>query len=160
MLDRFWIDFRRIWRSFLDANWLQRSYQRRSKRVMAVIVWIASQKCCSGEKNAAPGRPGECQNPPWRGIGEAARSLMLENRSQTEGNLAAHLHFDFKSGSASLLKAPQSLPKGLPNRTKVVKSNLQQRIDKHYALEGGFLVSLDAKIMIFSYKFRRSNYQL
>ena len=96
----------------------------------------------------------------WRGIGEAARSLMLENRSQNEGNLDAHLHFDFKSGSASLLKAPQSLPTGLPNRTKVVKSNLHQRIDKHYALEGGFLVSLDAKIMIFLYKFRRSNYQL
>ena len=62
MFDRFWIDFSKIWRSFLDANWLQRGYQRRSKRVMAVIVWIASQKCCSGEKNAALGRPGEWQN--------------------------------------------------------------------------------------------------
>ena len=96
----------------------------------------------------------------WRCIGEVVGSLVLENRFQNEGNLAAHLHFEFKSGSASLLKAPQSLPKGLPNRTKVVKSNLQQRIDKHYGLEGGFLVSLDAKMMIFSNKFRRSNYQV
>ena len=96
----------------------------------------------------------------WRGIGEAARSLMLENRSQNEGDLAAHLHFEFKSGSASLLKAPQSLPKGLPNRIKVVKTNIHQRIDKLYTFEDGFLVSLDAKMMIFSNKFRRSNYQL
>ena len=96
----------------------------------------------------------------WRGIGEVAGSLMLENRSQNEGNLAAHLHFEAKSGSASLLKAPQSLPKGLPNRIKVVKRNNHQRIDELYAFEGGFLVSLDAKMMILSNKFRRSNYQL
>ena len=96
----------------------------------------------------------------WRDIGEVVGSLMLENRSQNEGNLAAHLHFESKSASASLLKAPQSLPKGLPNRIKVVKRNNHQRIDKLYAFEGGFLVSLDAKMMIFSNKFRRSNYQL
>ena len=91
----------------------------------------------------------------WRGFGEAARSLMLENRPQNEGDLAAHLHFEFKSGSASLLKAPQSLPKGLPNRIKVVKRNKHQRIDKLYAFEGGFLVSLDAKMKIVSDKTRR-----
>ena len=96
----------------------------------------------------------------WGGIGEVAESLMLENRSQDEGNLAAHLHFEAKSGSASLLKAPQSLPEGLPNRIKVVERNNHQRIDKLYALGGGFLVSLDAKMMIFSDKFQRSNYEL
>ena len=73
---------------------------------------------------------------------------MLENRSQNEGNLAAHLHFESKSGSARLLKAPQNLPKGLPNRIKVVKRNNHQRIDKLYAFDGGFLVSLDAKMMV------------
>ena len=62
MFDRFWIDFQRIWRSFLDANWFQRGYQKKSQRVMAVIAWIASQKWCSGEKNAAVGRPGDCRN--------------------------------------------------------------------------------------------------
>ena len=87
-------------------------------------------------------------------------SLMLKNRSQNEENQAAHLHFEAKSGSASLLKAPQSLPKGLPNRIKVMKRNNHQRTDKLYALEGEFLVSLDAKMMICSDKFRRSNYQL
>ena len=96
----------------------------------------------------------------WRGIGEVAGSLMLENRSQNEGNLAAHLHVDSKSGSADLLKASRSVPKGFPNRIKVVKRNNHQRIDKLYAFEGGFLVSLDAKMMILSDKFRRSNYQL
>ena len=96
----------------------------------------------------------------WRGIGEVVGRLMVENRSQNEGNLAAHLHFESKSGSARLLKAPQSLPKGLPNRIKVVKRNNHQRIDKLYAFEGGFLVSLDAKMMIFADTFRRSNYQL
>ena len=96
----------------------------------------------------------------WRDIGEVVGSLMLENRSQNEGNLAAHLRFESKSGSASLLKAPQSLPKGLPNRIKVVKRNNHQRIDKLYACEGGILVNLDTKMMIFSNKFRRSNYQL
>ena len=96
----------------------------------------------------------------WRGIGEVAGSLMLENRSQNEGNLAAHLHFEAKSGSASFLKAPQSLPKGLPNRIKVVKRDDHQRIDELYAFEAGFVVSLDAKMMILSDKFRRSNYQL
>ena len=96
----------------------------------------------------------------WRDIGEVVGSLMLENSSQNEGNLAAHLHFESKSASASLLKAPQSLPKGLPNRIKVVKRNNHQRIDKLYAFEGGFLVSLDAKMMIFAHTFRRSNYQL
>ena len=40
-----------------------------------------------------------------RGIGEVVGSLMLENRSQNEGNQAAHLHFDTKRGSANLLKA-------------------------------------------------------
>ena len=80
----------------------------------------------------------------WRGIGEVVGRLMLENSSQNEGNLAAHLHFESKSGSASLLKAPQSLPKGLPNRIKVVKTSIHQRIDKLYAFEGGVLVSLDA----------------
>ena len=88
-------------------------------------------------------------------IGEGAGSLMLENRSQNEGNLAAHLHFETKSGSASLLKVPQSLPSGLPNRIKVVKRNNHQRIDELYAFEGGFLVSLDAKMMILSDKFRQ-----
>ena len=78
---------------------------------------------------------------------------MLENRSQNEGNLAAHLRFDSKSGAASLLKAPQRLPKGLPNRIKVAKRNNHQRIDKLYALEGGFLVNRDAKMMIFSASF-------
>ena len=34
---------------------------------------------------------------------EVVGSLMLENRSQNEGNLAAHLHFEPKRGSASLL---------------------------------------------------------
>ena len=87
-------------------------------------------------------------------------SLMLENRSQNEGNLATHLRFESKSGSASLLKAPQSLPKGLPNRIKIVKTHIHQRIDKLYTFEGGVLVSLDNKMMIFSNKFRRSNYQL
>ena len=95
-----------------------------------------------------------------RDIGEVVGNLMLENRSQNEGNLAAHLRFEYKSWSASLLKAPQRLPKGLPNRIKVAKRNNHQRIDKLYAFEGGFLVSLDAKMMIFSNKFRRSNYQL
>ena len=94
-----------------------------------------------------------------RGIGEVVGSLMLENRSQNEGNQAAHLHFDTKRGSANLLKAPQSLPKGLLNRIKVVKRNNHQRIDKLYAFEGGFLVSLDAKMMIFADTFRRSNMQ-
>ena len=96
----------------------------------------------------------------WRGIGEAVGSLMLENRSQNQEILAAHLHFDAKSKSASLLWASQSLPKGLPNRMKVMKTNNHQRIDKLYAFEGGFLVSLDAKMMIFADTFRRSNYQL
>ena len=85
---------------------------------------------------------------------------MLENRSQNEGNLTAHLHFEAKSGSASILKAPQSLPKDLPNRIKVVERNNHQRIDELYAFEAEFLVSLDAKMMILSGKFRRSNYQL
>ena len=96
----------------------------------------------------------------WRDVGEVVWSLMLENRSQNEGILAAHLHFEPKSESASLLWASQSLPKGLPNRIKVMKINNHQRIDKLYAFEGGFLVSLDVKMMIFSNKFRRSNYQL
>ena len=39
----------------------------------------------------------------WRGVGEVVGSLMLEKRSQNEGNLAAHLHFELKSGSANLL---------------------------------------------------------
>ena len=52
----------------------------------------------------------------WRGIGEVVGSLMLEDRSQNDGNLTAHLHFESKSGSASRLKASQSLPKGFPNR--------------------------------------------
>ena len=67
---------------------------------------------------------------------------MLENRSQNKGNLAAHLRFESKSGSASLLKAPQSLAKGVSNRIKVVKRNNHQRLDKLYAFEGGCLVSL------------------
>ena len=54
----------------------------------------------------------------------------------------------------------QSVPKGLPNQIKVVKRNNQQWIDKLYAFEGGFLVSLDAKMTIFSNKIWRSNYQL
>ena len=62
MFDRFWIDFPRISRSFLDANWFQRGYQRRSQRVMSVNVRRGGQKCCSGEKNAALGRPGDCRN--------------------------------------------------------------------------------------------------
>ena len=52
-------------------------------------------------------------------------------------------------GSASFLKAPQSFPKGLPNRIKVVKRNNHQRIDKLYAFEDEFLVRLDTKIMMF-----------
>ena len=96
----------------------------------------------------------------WRDVGEVVWSLMLENRSQNEGILAAHFDFEAKSESASLLWASQSLPKGLPNRIKVMKINNHQRIDKLYAFEGGFLVSLDVKMMIFSNKFRRWNYQL
>ena len=96
----------------------------------------------------------------WRGVGEVVGSLMLEKRSQNEGNLAAHLHFELKSGSANLLWAPQSLPKGLPNRIKVVKRNNHQRIEKLYVFEGGILVNVDAKIMILSDKIRRSNYEL
>ena len=80
---------------------------------------------------------------------------MLENRSQNEGSLAGYLHFEFKSGSASLLRASQRLQKGLPNQIKVVKRNNHQRIEKLYVFEGGFLMSLDAKMMIFSNKFRR-----
>ena len=57
MFDQFWIDFQRIWRSFLDANRFRRGYQRRSQRVMGVNVRCGGQKCCSGEKNAPPGRP-------------------------------------------------------------------------------------------------------
>ena len=72
----------------------------------------------------------------WRDIGEVVGSLMLENRSQNKGNLAAHLRFESKSESASLLKAPQSLPKGVLNRIKVVKRNNRQRIDKLYTFEG------------------------
>ena len=91
----------------------------------------------------------------WKGVGEVVGSLMLENRSQNEGNLAAHLHFESKSGWASLLKASQSRPKGLPNRINVVKRNNHQRLDKLYAFEGGLLVSLHAKMMIFSNTFRK-----
>ena len=39
----------------------------------------------------------------WRGIGEVVGSLVLEDRSPNDGNLAAHLHFEPKSESASLL---------------------------------------------------------
>ena len=39
----------------------------------------------------------------WRDIGEVVWSLMLENRSQNEGILAAHFDFEAKSESASLL---------------------------------------------------------
>ena len=62
MFYRFWFDFQRISKSFLDANWFRRGYQRRSQRVMGVIVRCGGQKCCSGEKNAALGRPGDCRN--------------------------------------------------------------------------------------------------
>ena len=96
----------------------------------------------------------------WRGIREVVGSLMLENRSQNQGNLAAHLHFESKSWSANLLKAPQSLPEGLPKRMKVVKRNNHQQIDKLYAFEGGSVVSLDDKMKIFSDKIRRWIYQL
>ena len=121
MFDRFWIDFPRISRSFLDANWFQRGYQRRSQRVMGVIVRCGGQKCCSGEKNAPLGKPGDCRN---------------------EGNLVAHLHFESKSASASLLKAPRNPPKGVSSRIKGIKRNNHQRLDKLYAFEGGCLVSL------------------
>ena len=39
----------------------------------------------------------------WRGVGEVVGSLMLEKRFQNEGNLAAHLHFETKNNSTSLL---------------------------------------------------------
>ena len=39
----------------------------------------------------------------WRDVGEVVGSLMLENRPQNEGILAAHFHFEAKSESASLL---------------------------------------------------------
>ena len=87
-------------------------------------------------------------------------SLVLENRFQNEGNLAAHLHFEFKNGSASLLKGPQSLPKGLLNQIKVVKRNNHQRIDKLHAFEGGVVGEFGCHNDVFSDKFRRSNYQL
>ena len=54
----------------------------------------------------------------------------------------------------------QNLHNGIPNRVKLVKRNNHQRIDKLYVFEGGFLVSLDPKMMIFANTFRRSNYQL
>ena len=131
MFARFWIDSQRI----SDSLWAKVSRRKSLGKNFGIILSLF-----------------------WNhgGVG----SLMLESRSQNEGNLAAHLHFESKSASASLLKAPQSLPKGVSNRIKVVKRNNHQRIDKLYAFEGGFLVSLDAKMMIFSNKFRRSNYQL
>ena len=78
----------------------------------------------------------------WRGGGEPDAGKSLSKRE----SLAAHLHFEAKSGSASLLKAPQSLPKGFPNRIKVMKRNNHQRIDELYAFEGGFFGEFGCQI--------------
>ena len=68
----------------------------------------------------------------WRGGAEPDAEKSLSERKK----LAAHLHFESKDGSANILS--QTVPKGLPNRIKVVKETIINELINFMRLKEDF----------------------
>ena len=142
MFDRFWIDFRTIWSSFLDANWRRRGSVMKIARVTCTRktkMRRRQEKCSSRE---APGSAKIdlqiCYGVPkvlrWRSERELASTACASRASDAQAGKMQRQGGprECQNRSPNLLWGAQSLPKASEIKQKLKKI----RIDKPL-LNGG-----------------------